>query len=90
MTCGEAAQEERHRLRDCFQEIRVEPHSAGKPDTVRVIFQRLPGAGRYWRDLMVRLLKFVRNVDNGVTITMAYRTEDPFPENTIPDRASVG
>jgi hypothetical protein len=49
----------------------------------------LPCAGRYWRDLMVRLLRSVSRVGDGMTITLAYRVEDDPSAGVLPERASV-
>jgi hypothetical protein len=90
VTGGGTTREEAHRLRDYFQAIRVEPRSPEEPHSLRVVFQRLPNAGRYWRDLMVRLLRGVGRVSDRITITMAYRLEDAPAQGPLPESASVG
>jgi hypothetical protein len=87
---GDTTREEVHRLGDYFQEIRVEPRSPDEPCSFRVVFQRLPQAGRYWRDLMVGLLRAVRNVSAGITIAMAYRLDDQPGPGSLPESAAVG
>jgi hypothetical protein len=90
VTGGGTNREKVHRLRDYFQAIHVGPCAPEGPHALRVVFQRLPNAGRYWRDLMVRLLRCVSRVSDGITITMAYRLEDAPSQGPLPESASVG
>jgi hypothetical protein len=90
VTGGGTTREEVHCLRDYFQAIHVGPRSPEGPHALRVVFQRLPNAGRYWRDLMVRLLRCVSRVSDRITITMAYRREDGPAQGPLPESASVG
>jgi hypothetical protein len=89
VTGGGTTREEVHRLRDYFQEIRVEPRSP-ESCSFRVVFQRLPQAGRYWRDLMVGLLRSVSEISTGITIKLAYRLEDGSGPGSLPESAAVG
>src|SRR5271165_1224069 len=75
-----------HRLGDYFQTIRVQPPSRDKPCVVRVIFERLPNAGRYWRDLMVRVLRSASTSADGTAVTMAYRIEDEHTDGFCGER----
>jgi hypothetical protein len=45
-----------HRLGDYFAAIRALPDSQNDPASFLLMFQRLPDAGRYWKDLMVGIL----------------------------------
>ena len=90
VTGGGTARHEVHRLRNYFQEIRVEARSPDEPCALRVVFERLPQGGRYWRDLMVGLLQSVRTVSAGITIGMAYRLEDSLGPGSLPESAAVG
>lgn len=75
-TGGGAARDESYRLGDYFRTIRVEPSGGTTAQGLRLVFERLPEAGRYWRDLMVGFLQSVRVLDEKATITMAYRHEE--------------
>lgn len=66
----EVCRREQHRLGDYFQSVRVLPSS--EPNSFRVLFQRHPTAGRFWKDLMVRILESVRR-EAGATTTLEYR-----------------
>ena len=90
VTSAGTTREEVHRLSDYFEAIHVEPPSPDEPQVVRVVFQRLPTAGRYWRDLMVRLLRSVSKPGDGIAIRMAYRLEDEPAPSHHTERASVG
>jgi hypothetical protein len=71
---------ESHRLGDYFADVRLLPGPPADPSAFRIVFQRLPDAGRYWKDVMARVLQAVRNASRTVTITLAYRgDEDPLP-----------
>jgi hypothetical protein len=53
----EQAQSVRHRLGDYFATIRMLPDSQADSASFRLVFQRRPDAGRYWKDLMVNILQ---------------------------------
>ncbi len=89
VTGGGATQEQAHRLGDYFHDIRVEPRSLEEPNVLRVLFRRLPHAGRYWRDLMVRVLQSINHLGNDIAIEMAYRVEDSSSGNASPDRTKA-
>ena len=90
VTGGGTTREETHRLSDYFQAIRVGPRAPDEPCALRVVFQRLPQAGRYWRDLMIGLLRSVREVSAGITVAMAYRLEEQPGPGPFPENAAVG
>jgi hypothetical protein len=46
-----------HRLGDYFEAIRILPDSQANPASFRLVFQRRPEAGRFWKDLMVNILQ---------------------------------
>src|SRR5262245_18480426 len=73
LTGGGTTTETSHRLGDYFQAIRVGPGAPTELHSLRDVFQRSPNAGRWWRDMMTRVLKSVSQVHPGITITMAYR-----------------
>ena len=55
----EQVQTVRHRLGDYFAAIRMLPDSQANPASFRLVFHRRPGAGRFWKDLMVNILQEV-------------------------------
>jgi hypothetical protein len=85
---GGETREERHRLGDYFRAIRVEPSVADTPNVLRVVFERHAHAGRYWRDLMVRILHSVEGLGQDVKVEFAYRIDEPGV--APPDRAVAG
>ena len=48
-----------HRLGDYFAAIRIVPDAQANPASFRLVFHRLPEAGRFWKDLMVNILQEV-------------------------------
>src|SRR4051794_41115013 len=53
----EQVQTVRHRLGDYFAAIRLLPDARSDPASFRLVFQRRPEAGRFWKDLMVNILQ---------------------------------
>jgi hypothetical protein len=53
----EQVQTVRHRLGDYFAAIRMLPDSQANPAAFRLVFQRRPEAGRFWKDLMVNIFQ---------------------------------
>jgi hypothetical protein len=53
----EQVQTVRHRLGDYFADIRMLPESQATSATFRLVFQRRPDAGRFWKDLMVNVIQ---------------------------------
>ena len=51
-----------HKLGDYFSRIELLANSSDYPNCVRLLFQRLPTAGRYWKDLMAHLLGHIQNM----------------------------
>jgi hypothetical protein len=47
----------RHRLGDYFSDIRLLPDSHANSASFSLVFQRRPDAGRFWKDLMVNILR---------------------------------
>jgi hypothetical protein len=90
MTRGDTVQEETYRLGDFFQDVHLETAPDGTAHTLRIAFARLPNAGRYWRDLMVRILQSAHEACEGVRISMAYRIEDTVPAGGQPDQVMAG
>ena len=68
-----AVSEVAHRVGDYFEEIRIFPEWEGKPCTLRLVFHRRPDAGRFWKDLLVRILRSIEEPGRDVSVTMVYK-----------------
>src|SRR5205807_3000417 len=66
----EQVQTVRHRLGDYFAAIRMLPDSQANPAAFRLVFQRRPEAGRFWKDLMVNILQEVETAPQKVSIAL--------------------
>jgi hypothetical protein len=67
-----------YRLGDYFTDVRLVPGLGADPSAFRIVFQRLPDAGRYWKDLMARILQGIRSACPAATVTLEYRgDQDP-------------
>jgi hypothetical protein len=73
---AESRRVDRHRLGDYFADVRLLPGPPDEPSAFRMVFQRLPDAGRYWKDLMARVLGAVREAAGTATTTLDYRGEE--------------
>ncbi|MCI0460747.1 MAG: hypothetical protein L0Z62_27675 [Gemmataceae bacterium] len=62
-----------HRLGDYFADIGMLPPPAGTPAAFRLIFQRLPQANRFWKDLMVNLLQEIQACPETLSVTIDSR-----------------
>jgi hypothetical protein len=56
-----------HRLGDYFADIRL---VAEAPASFRLVFQRRPDAGRFWKDLMVNILQEIETAPQKSTIAI--------------------
>jgi hypothetical protein len=68
----------RHRLGDYFAKIRLLGDSRDYSGCLRLLLQRSPAAGRYWKDLMAHLLERIRRAAGDVVINLAFQG-DEFP-----------
>jgi hypothetical protein len=73
---SEAASELSYRIGDYFEETLVLPDQDGDCQTFRLVFHRHPNAGRFWKDLMVRIIRSVEQAGPGISVTMVYRGDD--------------
>jgi cell division FtsZ-interacting protein ZapD len=64
-----------YRLGDYFAQIRLLEDSRDYSGCLRLLFQRLPTADRYWKDLMVHLLDRIRQAAGDIVINLAYQGE---------------
>jgi hypothetical protein len=60
----------RHRLGDYFTDIRMESDAPAAPESFRIVFQRRPDAGRFWKDLMVDILQEIETAPQKVSIAI--------------------
>jgi len=67
----EKRQAHHHRLRDYFDSIEIES-KPNEPASFKMIFAPRKGANRYWRDLMVQILKSIGSV-GGVSVSAIKR-----------------
>ncbi len=62
----------RHRLGDYFAAIRLLP-VAGDAASLRLVFERRPDAGRFWKDLMVNILQQAEKAAETTAIALDYK-----------------
>ena len=72
----EAVRREVHRLGDYFESVQVLPSAEREPTSFRLLFRRRPSAGRFWKDVMVRVLQKVRVEAAHATTTLEYRGDE--------------
>lgn len=65
-----------HRIGDYFDDIRIIPEDAPLSVTFRIVFQRKPDAGRYWKDVMARVLQVVQNAAPDTVTKLDYRGDE--------------
>jgi hypothetical protein len=68
------SQDVRHRLSDHFADIRMV--AAPTPSAFRLVFHRLPGGNRYWKDMMVNILQEIQASAPKASITLEYKGDD--------------
>ena len=64
-----------HRLGDYFESVQVLPSAGHESMSFRILFRRRPSAGRFWKDLMVRVLQKVR-LESDATTALEYRGDE--------------
>jgi hypothetical protein len=70
-----------HRLGDYFADIRLLPGPPEDPTAFRILFHRLPDAGRFWKDLMVNVLQGIRAASSDVSIVVDGKgDQEPGPD----------
>jgi len=73
---AEGTSERQLRMGDFFKDIQVLPGFAGNAPSLRVVFCRHPEADRFWKDLMVRILRSAETVADQITVNLAYQGND--------------
>ena len=67
-----------HRLGDYFNEVHLLPGPPEDSAVFRLLFHRRSDAGRFWKDLMVRILRSLGQASADATVNLDYRgDEDP-------------
>jgi hypothetical protein len=80
----EQVQTVRHRLGDYFAAIRMLPDSQANPAAFRLVFQRRPEAGRFWKDLMVNVLQEIETTPQKASIELDSKGEaEPIPDSPM-------
>jgi hypothetical protein len=64
-----------HRLGDYFAAIRMLPDIEGNPLSFRLVFQRRPEAGRFWKDLMVNILQEIETAPQNASAELDSKGE---------------
>jgi hypothetical protein len=70
----EQVQTVQHRLGDYFADIRILADSQANP-SFRLVFNRRPDAGRFWKDLMVNILQEVERTPPNASIDLDSKGE---------------
>ena len=76
VTGGGMTSEVSHRIGDFFEDIRVLPRVGEDGRALRVVFHRRPDAGRFWKDLMVRIVRAVEQRDPAPSVTLVYQGDE--------------
>src|SRR5580765_6168009 len=71
----ENVQTVQHRLGDYFTDIRVLADSQTNSASFRLVFHRRPEAGRYWKDLMVNILREIETTPQKASIGIESKEE---------------
>ncbi len=72
----EQVEEVPHRLGDYFAAIGMLPVSEAFPSSFRLVFRKLPQAGRYWKDLMVSILEEIKAVPEVTSVALDYKGDE--------------
>ncbi len=72
----EQVKEVPHRLGDYFAALEMEPVSATSPSSIRLLFRKLPQAGRYWKDLMVSILEEIKATPGVAAVALDHKGDE--------------
>src|SRR5437016_1015159 len=70
----EVRQANRHLVGDYFASVDVLPGESAS--SFRLVFQRKPAAGRYWKDVMMKVLRMVQDGPSKAGIALDYRGDE--------------
>ncbi len=65
-----------HRLGDYFADIRILPTIPATHTSFRLVFQKLPEAGRFWKDLMVNIIQEIEKSAENASISLDYKGDE--------------
>jgi hypothetical protein len=85
---GEARWLDPHSLGEYFEAIRLLPARPDTPSAFRLVFYRRPDSGRFWKDLMARILQQLRELAPGAVCTRDSSHEQELAGTT--DKARPG
>ena len=71
----EHVQTVQHRLGDYFVAIRMLPDSHANSASFRLVFHKRPDAGRFWKDLMVNILREMESTPQVASISLESKGE---------------
>jgi len=79
---------DRHRIRDYFDSISLEPLAPPLNSKGVLVFHRSVSAGRFWKDVMVKVVKLVEATGSGTAVEFKWRgDEDPLTRlRSAPDK----
>jgi hypothetical protein len=89
LTCSEKKelrQAEVHRIGDYFERIQIWPAADPASTSFYLLFQRRTDSGRFWKDVMVRVLGIVGHSATDATAKLVYRGDEK-PEANLAPRA---
>ena len=64
-----------HRFGDYFAAIEMQPDSGDDLASFRLVFRRFPNAARYWKDLMVKILREIQTTHPNASIHLESKGE---------------
>jgi hypothetical protein len=65
-----------HRIGDFFEDVLVFPRVGEDTRALRVVFHRRPDAGRFWKDLMVWIVRAMEQRDPSPSVTLVYQGDE--------------
>jgi hypothetical protein len=63
-----------HRIGDYFEEVMIQPGPG--ENSFRLIFHRRRDAGRFWKDVMVYLVRAIEKSEPPASVAFAYRCDE--------------
>jgi hypothetical protein len=65
-----------HRLGDYFADVFLLEGASESAPEFRLVFQRRPDSGRFWKDLMVRLLSEIKTAPQVRAVTLDSKSDE--------------
>ncbi len=73
---GGVTSEVSYRIGDFFSEILILPGLHGDPSAFRLVFHRHPQAGRFWKDIWVRIIRSVEEAGPNISVKLTYKGDE--------------